>query len=123
MSAPLVIANARIVDPATNTDRKGAVLVADGRIEGGTTQVDEALLTGESTPLLRGPGDDAGVRDRGPIQPLVRGGEDRQRHRPEPGAPHDQRRDQQPRTGPGAHQRTGQDQGRGPVIDRTGAPL
>jgi dihydroorotase len=34
MSAPLVIANARIMDPATNTDRKGAVLVADGKIEG-----------------------------------------------------------------------------------------
>ncbi len=34
MSAPIVIANARIVDPATNTDRKGAVLIADGRIEG-----------------------------------------------------------------------------------------
>lgn len=34
MTAPLVIANARIVDPATDTDRKGAILVADGRIEG-----------------------------------------------------------------------------------------
>ena len=34
MTAPLVIANARIVDPATNTDRKGAVLVQDGRIDG-----------------------------------------------------------------------------------------
>jgi len=34
MSAPIVIANARIVDPASNTDRRGAVLVADGRIEG-----------------------------------------------------------------------------------------
>ena len=34
MTAPLVIANARIVDPATNTDRRGAVLVADGRVEG-----------------------------------------------------------------------------------------
>ncbi|MBN9304251.1 MAG: dihydroorotase [Devosia sp. 67-54] len=34
MTAPLVIANARIVDPASNTDRKGALLVADGRIEG-----------------------------------------------------------------------------------------
>ena len=34
MTAPLVIANARIVDPAGNTDRKGALLVADGRIEG-----------------------------------------------------------------------------------------
>jgi dihydroorotase len=34
MTAPLVIVNARIVDPASNTDRKGAVLVADGRIEG-----------------------------------------------------------------------------------------
>lgn len=34
MSAPFVITNARIVDPASNTDRKGAVLIADGRIEG-----------------------------------------------------------------------------------------
>ena len=34
MTAPLVIANARIIDPATNTDRKGAILVADGKIEG-----------------------------------------------------------------------------------------
>jgi len=34
MTAPLVIANARIVDPATNTDRRGPVLVADGRVEG-----------------------------------------------------------------------------------------
>jgi dihydroorotase len=34
MTPPLVIANARIIDPATNTDRKGAVLVADGKIEG-----------------------------------------------------------------------------------------
>lgn len=34
MTAPLVIANARIVDPASNTDRRGALLVADGRIEG-----------------------------------------------------------------------------------------
>jgi len=34
MTPPLVIANARIFDPASNTDRKGAVLVADGKIEG-----------------------------------------------------------------------------------------
>jgi dihydroorotase len=34
MSAPIVIANARIVDPASNSDRRGALLVADGRIEG-----------------------------------------------------------------------------------------
>ena len=34
MSAPIVIANARIVDPASNTDRKGAVLIADGKVEG-----------------------------------------------------------------------------------------
>ena len=34
MTAPIVIANARIVDPASNTDRKGAVLIADGKIEG-----------------------------------------------------------------------------------------
>jgi dihydroorotase len=34
MTAPLVIANARIVDPATNSDRSGALLVRDGRIDG-----------------------------------------------------------------------------------------
>lgn len=34
MTAPVVIANARIIDPASNTDRKGAVLIADGKIEG-----------------------------------------------------------------------------------------
>jgi dihydroorotase len=34
MTAPLVIANARIVDPATNSDRPGALLVRDGRIDG-----------------------------------------------------------------------------------------
>lgn len=34
MTPPIVIANARIVDPATNTDRLGAVLIADGKFEG-----------------------------------------------------------------------------------------
>ena len=34
MSPPIVIANARIIDPASNTDRPGAVLIADGKIEG-----------------------------------------------------------------------------------------
>jgi dihydroorotase len=34
MSAPFVILNARVVDPATDTDRPGAILVADGRIAG-----------------------------------------------------------------------------------------
>jgi dihydroorotase len=34
MSAPFVILNARVVDPATETDRPGAILVADGRIAG-----------------------------------------------------------------------------------------
>ena len=34
MTPPIVIANARIVDPATNTDRLGALLIADGKIEG-----------------------------------------------------------------------------------------
>lgn len=33
MTAPLVITNARIVDPASGADRKGAVLIADGKIE------------------------------------------------------------------------------------------
>lgn len=35
----------------------GEAFPADGRILEGTSQVDEALLTGESTPLARGPGD------------------------------------------------------------------
>ena len=30
----LVISNARIIDPASNTDHAGAVLVRDGKIEG-----------------------------------------------------------------------------------------
>ena len=34
MTPPVVIANARIVDPMTNTDRLGAMLLADGKIEG-----------------------------------------------------------------------------------------
>ncbi|MDO8359048.1 MAG: dihydroorotase [Devosia sp.] len=34
MSAPVVIANARIVDPASNADRAGAILIVDGKIEG-----------------------------------------------------------------------------------------
>ena len=34
MSAPVVIANARIVDPVSNTDRRGAVLISGGKIEG-----------------------------------------------------------------------------------------
>ncbi len=36
MTAPLVIANARIVDPASGADHPGALLVADGRIVGVT---------------------------------------------------------------------------------------
>jgi len=36
--------------------RAGAVIPADGRILRGTSRVDESLLTGESTPLRRGPG-------------------------------------------------------------------
>jgi P-type Cu2+ transporter len=36
--------------------RAGQAFPADGRIEAGTVWVDEALLTGESTPLERGPG-------------------------------------------------------------------
>ena len=36
--------------------RAGQAFPADGRIEAGTVWVDEALLTGESTPVERGPG-------------------------------------------------------------------
>ncbi len=35
----------------------GEVFPADGRVLGGTTQADEALLTGESTPVDKSPGD------------------------------------------------------------------
>ena len=34
----------------------GEVLPADGVVEAGSSRIDEALLTGESSPLLRGPG-------------------------------------------------------------------
>ncbi|MDB5505776.1 MAG: amidohydrolase family protein [Devosia sp.] len=34
MIRPIVIANARIIDPASNTDRRGALLIADGLIAG-----------------------------------------------------------------------------------------
>lgn len=37
--------------------RPGDVIAADGRIEDGESQVDESLLTGESAPVDRGPGD------------------------------------------------------------------
>lgn len=37
--------------------RAGEAFPADGRVLAGASQVDEALLTGESTPLPRGPGD------------------------------------------------------------------
>ncbi len=37
--------------------RPGDVIAADGQVEGGESQVDESLLTGESAPVDRGPGD------------------------------------------------------------------
>jgi Cu2+-exporting ATPase len=37
--------------------KPGEAIPADGTITSGATQVDEALLTGESTPLVRGPGE------------------------------------------------------------------
>jgi Cd2+/Zn2+-exporting ATPase len=37
--------------------RPGDVIAADGQIEDGESQVDESLLTGESAPVDRGPGD------------------------------------------------------------------
>ena len=37
--------------------RPGDVIAADGQVEDGESQVDESLLTGESAPVDRGPGD------------------------------------------------------------------
>ena len=44
MSRPLLIENARIVDPASDTDARGALLVADGRIV--------EMRLGESSPVV-----------------------------------------------------------------------
>ena len=46
MSKPLVIANARIVDPATGRDAPGAVLIADGRIAGVTNGAPQGVPDG-----------------------------------------------------------------------------
>ncbi len=60
MTAPLVIANARIVDPASNTDRAGALLVADGRIaglaEGAPQGVPEGATLIDAGGLIAAPG-------------------------------------------------------------------
>lgn len=46
MSKSFVIRNARIVDPATDSDRKGAVLVADGEIAGVTDGAPQGVPEG-----------------------------------------------------------------------------
>lgn len=46
MTRPIVIANAQIVDPASNTDRVGAVLIADGLISGVTDGAPQGLPDG-----------------------------------------------------------------------------
>ncbi len=60
MSAPLVIANARLVDPAGNTDRAGALLVSDGRIaglaEGAPQGVPEGATVIDAKGLIAAPG-------------------------------------------------------------------
>jgi len=60
MTAPLVIANARIVDPASGTDRAGALLVSDGRItslaEGAAPGVPEGATLVDARGLLAAPG-------------------------------------------------------------------
>lgn len=60
MSAPLVVRNARIVDPASNSDRYGAILVRDGRIEelkdGAPQGVPEGATIIDAKGLLVAPG-------------------------------------------------------------------
>lgn len=60
MSAPLVVRNARIVDPASNSDRHGAILVRDGRIEelkdGAPQGVPEGATIIDAKGLLVAPG-------------------------------------------------------------------
>jgi dihydroorotase len=54
MSQPLVITNARIVDPASNTDSRGSVLVADGKIAGLSTAGPQGTPDGAQTIDARG---------------------------------------------------------------------
>ncbi len=60
MTAPLLIENARIVDPATMTDATGAVLVEDGRIAGisltGPTGVPDGAEIVDAGGLVLAPG-------------------------------------------------------------------
>ena len=49
MSRPILIKNARIVDPATNTDRRGAILIADGEIAGLTEGAPQGVPEGADT--------------------------------------------------------------------------
>ena len=61
------IAAATLVEGDTVLVRSGALIPADGVIVDGRSHVEEALLTGESAPLARGPGDAvfAGAINRG----------------------------------------------------------
>lgn len=49
----------------------GATIPADGRILRGSSEVDEALLSGESLPVLRGPGDDVVGGSRNLLTELI----------------------------------------------------
>jgi dihydroorotase len=54
MSKPIVIANARVVDPATNRDAPGAVLIEDGKITGITNGAPQGIPDGAETIDARG---------------------------------------------------------------------
>jgi len=54
MSKPVVIANARVVDPASNRDAAGAVLVENGRIAGITNGAPQGIPDGAETYDARG---------------------------------------------------------------------
>ena len=49
MTKPIVIANARVVDPATNRDAPGAVLVENGKITGITNGAPQGIPDGAET--------------------------------------------------------------------------
>src|SRR6187200_3023120 len=54
MSKPVVISNARIVDPATERDSTGAILIEDGRITGLTNGAPQGVPDGAEVYDARG---------------------------------------------------------------------
>ncbi|MDP3314473.1 MAG: dihydroorotase, partial [Devosia sp.] len=54
MTAPIVIANARVIDPATGRDAPGAVLVENGRIAGITNGAPQGVPDGAERIDARG---------------------------------------------------------------------